>query len=250
VDKLVKVWRKDGVEEWVLIHVEIQHTSEDEFSQRMFVYYYRLLDRYNRKVASLAVLGDDRADWRPDRYNSELWDCEVVFRFPIVKLLDWAEEWQALESDSNPFAIVVLTDLKGRETQKDPQSRKEWKFRIVRGLFERGLDREDIRQLFRFIDWVMELPEPQALAFEQEVSAYEKEKAMPYVTSIERHGIEKGERKGLLAGIKAGLKIKFGTAGLACMRSVRKVEELKTLESLLNAIERTATVAEFRALLD
>ncbi|HZZ79277.1 MAG TPA: hypothetical protein VFE62_12215 [Gemmataceae bacterium] len=45
VDKLVKVWRRDGIEEWVLIHIEVQHASADDFARRMFVYYYRLLDR-------------------------------------------------------------------------------------------------------------------------------------------------------------------------------------------------------------
>ena len=93
VDKLVKVWRKDGVEEWVLIHIEIQHSQDDVFSERMFVYYYRLFDRYQRKVASLAVLGDESANWRPDRYNAELWDCSVDFRFPTVNLIDWAPKW-------------------------------------------------------------------------------------------------------------------------------------------------------------
>ena len=99
VDKLVKVWRNDSVEEWVLIHIEVQHSQGTDFPHRMFVYYYRLLDRYNRKVAGLAVLGDDDAKWRPDRYYDELWDCSVEFRFPAVKLLDWAANWRALEGD-------------------------------------------------------------------------------------------------------------------------------------------------------
>ena len=56
VDKLVKVWLKDGTECWVLIHVEVQTTPEAEFPRRMYVYNYRVFDRYNRAVASLAVL--------------------------------------------------------------------------------------------------------------------------------------------------------------------------------------------------
>ena len=48
VDKLVKVWTKDGVECWVLIHVEVQTTRDAEFPRRMYVYNYRVFDRYNR----------------------------------------------------------------------------------------------------------------------------------------------------------------------------------------------------------
>ena len=30
VDKLVKVWRRDGVETWVLIHIEVQSQQEED----------------------------------------------------------------------------------------------------------------------------------------------------------------------------------------------------------------------------
>jgi hypothetical protein len=46
VDKLVKVWTLGGAESWVLIHVEVQTTPEAEFPQRMYVYNYRIFDRY------------------------------------------------------------------------------------------------------------------------------------------------------------------------------------------------------------
>ena len=38
VDKLVKVWLKDGQERWVLIHIEVQGSREGEFPRRMHVY--------------------------------------------------------------------------------------------------------------------------------------------------------------------------------------------------------------------
>jgi hypothetical protein len=59
-DKLVKVWKLNGEETWVLIHIEIQSQEEGLFSARMFVYYYRLKDKYDLPIASLAILGDER----------------------------------------------------------------------------------------------------------------------------------------------------------------------------------------------
>jgi hypothetical protein len=56
-DKLVKVYRAGGEESWILAHVEVQSQEETDFPRRMFVYNYRIFDRYNRSVASLAVLG-------------------------------------------------------------------------------------------------------------------------------------------------------------------------------------------------
>jgi len=261
VDKLVKVWRKDGIEEWVLIHIEVQHNTDEGFPRRMFVYYYRLLDRYQRKVASVAVLGDDDAKWRPGCYNDELWECRLAFQFPVVKLLDWSSNVNKLEADANPFAVVVLADLKARETRKDPLTRKEWKFRIVRGLYERGMGRNEIQQLFRFIEWVMELPEPLAQAFDQELTAYEKEKAMPFVTGIERRALEKGKVEGKIEGkiegkveslletIEALLGRRFDTSGLALMPSIRKIDDPGRLKDLVIAIATASTADDIAKML-
>src|ERR1700730_14468790 len=104
VDKLVKVWTIDGEERWVLIHVEVQTARDADFPLRMYVYNYRIFDRYNKPVASLAVLADDDPNWRPTEYRSSLFGCEAGIRFPAVKLLDFAEHEAMLEASPNPFA--------------------------------------------------------------------------------------------------------------------------------------------------
>ena len=108
VDKLVKVWLKGGREQWVLVHVEVQASEDADFAGRMYVYNYRLFDRYNREVASFAILGDDNPRWRPEAYGYRRWGTEVGIRFPVVKLLDYAARRQELEQSPNPFATIVL----------------------------------------------------------------------------------------------------------------------------------------------
>jgi hypothetical protein len=198
-DKLVKVWKHGGEETWVLIHAEIQNQEESDFSKRIFVYYYRLLDRYDRPIASLAILGDDRKSWRPQPYQAELWGCEVNFRFPIVKLMDYESRWAELEASVNPFAIVVMAHLKTKETRKDPEARKEWKFRLTRRLYEQGFARQDIINLYRFVDWLLVLPEGLKQAFRSELAQYEQERNMPYVTSNEQMAKAEGRAEGQLA---------------------------------------------------
>ena len=46
-------------------------------------------DRHQQRVISLAVLADDRENWRPDRYGYELAGCRVSLEFPVAKLLDY-----------------------------------------------------------------------------------------------------------------------------------------------------------------
>jgi hypothetical protein len=192
-DKLVKVWKLSGEETWVLVHIEIQSQEDGRFGERMFVYYYRLRDKYDLPIASLAILGDERNNWRPEPFETELWGCNVRFEFPIIKLLDYAARWDELEESRNPFAVVVMAHLKTKETRNDAVARKEWKFKLTRMLYEQGYERQDILNLFRFIDWILELPKDLKRSFRDELEAYEREQQMPYVTSIERMGIEQGE---------------------------------------------------------
>lgn len=190
-DVLVKVWRHDGEESWLLIHIEVQGRQETDFPRRMFVYHYRIFDRYHRQVVSLAVLADDRPSWRPDRFAYDLWGCGLDFHFPVVKLLDFAGREAMLEASDNPFALITRAQLATMQTRQDLASRHAGKIRLVRELYERGMSREDVLQLFRIIDWMMDLPEALGQLFDREVEQIEQENTMPYVTSIERHGRQK-----------------------------------------------------------
>src|SRR5690606_8868138 len=53
-DQLVKVHLKDGQEKWILVHVEVQSDNEEDFSERMFQYFYRIYDRYKQKIVAFA----------------------------------------------------------------------------------------------------------------------------------------------------------------------------------------------------
>jgi hypothetical protein len=86
-DKLYKVWLLSGEEVWILIHIEIQSQYEESFPQRMYIYNYRAFDLYHRPVISLAILGDERVNWRPDSYDYTIAGCEVSLKFPTVKLM-------------------------------------------------------------------------------------------------------------------------------------------------------------------
>ena len=113
--------------------------------------------------------------------------------------MDFAENWAKLENNGNPFAMVVMAQLKAKEI-KDGQQRKYWKFRLTRMLYERGYEKQDIIDLYCFIDWLLVLPEDLEKEFIQELCALEKENTMQYVSSIERLGFKKGKQQGMLQG--------------------------------------------------
>ncbi|WP_017327926.1 DUF4351 domain-containing protein [Synechococcus sp. PCC 7336] len=65
-------------------------------------------------------------------------------------------------------------------------------------LYERGYEREAIVNLYRFIDWIIQLPAELELEFRTELEQWEQEGRMPYLSTIERmarqEGLEQGER--------------------------------------------------------
>ncbi|MEA5533461.1 cytosolic protein [Crocosphaera sp. XPORK-15E] len=177
VDKLVKLYQQ-GQEVWVLLHIEIQSQYEVDFAKRMFTYHYRIFDRYDKKVGSLAILGDESKNWRPCEFNYELFGSKITFEFPVVKLLDLGQDWEALENSHNPFAVVVMAHLKANKTKKDKNERLRWKIALIKVLYDQRYKKEDIIKLFKFIDWVMNLPKPLEIQFWQEVYQLEEERQM------------------------------------------------------------------------
>lgn len=250
VDKLVQVWRPDGEETWVLIHVKIQGQVDPDFARRMYVYNYRLFDRYARQVASMAILTDERAGWRPAEFSYTLWNCRVSLEFPVVKLLDYAADWTALEQNNNPFAVVVMAHLKAQATNRKPNDRYLWKMNLAKGLYQRGYKRRDILELFRFIDWVMALPKELAQQFEVELAQYEQETKMTYVTSFERIGMERGIRQTAREDLADVLQIRFPEVPGSILETIGRVEDVAVLKGLLRQAVTADSLETFQRVLN
>ncbi|QIR36892.1 transposase [Tolypothrix sp. PCC 7910] len=250
VDKVAKVWLLDGEEAWVLVHVEVQGQYDSQFPERMYTYNYRLFDRHKQRVISLAVLADEQANWRPSSYSYELAGCRVSLEFPIAKLLDYEQSWETLEQTTNPFGIIVMAHLKTKATQRNPESRLQWKLSLVRSLFERGYSRGDIQELFRFIDWVMVLPKELASSFKTVVRNYEETNRMRYVTSIERLAKEEGIVENARESVIEVLETRFGEVPTAIVEAINAIEEPSVLKTLLKRAIAIPSTAEFQQLLD
>jgi flagellar biosynthesis/type III secretory pathway protein FliH len=77
---------------------------------------------------------------------------------------------------------------------------------LIRFLYQRDYTREQILAWFRVLDWMLRLPEDLDREFREELIAFEEETQMPYVTSVERIGIQKGLQQGLEQGRQEGRK--------------------------------------------
>jgi hypothetical protein len=203
-DQLVQVATLSGREEWVLVHIEIQGGRDSGFAERIFTYNYRLYDRYRRPVASLALLADKGAKWRPTGFGYALFGCAMRLDFPVVKLNDYAGRIEELLLDSNPFALVTAAHLLTQKSKRDTTARGAAKWRLARLLYQRNWDKQRIIDLFSVIDWMMRLPADLEAELWRDIQEWERSDSMPYVTSVERIGLERGRQEGLQQGLQEG----------------------------------------------
>jgi hypothetical protein len=154
-----------------------------------------------------------------------------------VKLLDYQPQWAVLAASRNPFANAVMAHLKTQETRNNKAQRKVWKFSLVRQLYEEGYNRQEIQDLFRFVDWIMQLPKPLEIEFWQDVLAYEEERKMPYITNLERalaeqsreEGREEGRKEMIMNMLRQNLSLE-----VIVQASGRSIEAIQALQNKLH----------------
>lgn len=256
VDKLVKVFLKNGEEQWILVHIEVQSSRQGEFPMRMWRYNALLRLQHSKPVVSLAILTDNNPRWRPEQYRDELAGCEIRFRYPVVKVLDYADRHEELETSDNPFASVLMAQLRAIQTRKNANARYEARWDITRRLYERGYNKEQIRDIFAFMDWIMHLPKQLEENFRLRLRNLEEVKKMPYMTYIERKGKEEGRREGRREGRTIGLQqgavqearqalinilsARFGRQANSLRPRIKAIQDLQ----LLRRLQKQAAIAE------
>jgi hypothetical protein len=277
VDKLAKVRLQGGEEEWILVHVEVQGESRAGFNERMFRYNCLVRFRYQRDVVSLGVLTDEARSFRPGLYRRRTAGQLLHFRFPTVKLLDFEGRREELERSRNPFGLVVLAHLEAKRARGE-EERFDARFRLARKLYQSGQSRENIRSLYRFLEWLLRLPFELEMALREKVQAeIEGKIAMPFLATFERVAMEKGREQGreeglqtgrqlgrqegreegLAAGVQKGLRdavrlvvrTRFGEAGLTLLPPLESIGDLERLRSLLGAVGSVDSVEKLSALL-
>lgn len=214
VDKLVKVFTHEAKEEWVLLHIEVQGRYRKDFGKRMFSYFYRILDKYDKRIAAYAIFTEGCCKKRASCYSLEFMGTKLDYQFNTYKISSASEE--ELLADDNPFAIIVLAArtvfsgklLKGEE-ERD-HLLLELKFKLAEELYGRKLTPEKLNTIMNFLRYY--------IRFENKALNLEFEKKIEILTGNKRtmgieeqlldmatrRGEKKGEKKGEKIGIRKG----------------------------------------------
>lgn len=134
-----------------------------------------------------------------------------------------------MEASDNPFAAAIKAQLKAMETKGDDEQRYQWKQKLIFDLYHRGYERQQIINLFRFIEWVVKIPAELQTKLEDEIYEFEVKKRMPFLSNMElraidrgmQQGLEQGEQKGLQKGLLQTVSLIWETKFGALSRPVR-----------------------------
>ena len=94
VDTLMKIFLKDGSEEWVLLHVEIQGRGGENISRRMFRYYCLIFTHHDVNPAALAILTAKRpkSEGEPGIYKAGVFGTSIEYKYNVIKAYELDDE--------------------------------------------------------------------------------------------------------------------------------------------------------------
>lgn len=269
VDKLARVRLLGGSQALLLVHVEVQGrlsspSSVQTFTWRMLEYQVLISQRERRKpgmlrpkVYSLGILIDQPPCKAGDvfaatlTYQDDFLRQRLNFTFPIVELEQWRTRWDELDAlaPANPFAVIVMAQLRAAE-HPDKTTRLAPLLALTRRLYGYGYDRGQIGQLLRLVEWMIRLPPGLEADYLLAAQQLEQEHNMSYVTIAERHGIAKGEAKGLQKG-QADLLLRliqhrFGPVSEEIAQRVRTAQAAQLETWSLNFVDAATLDDVFR----
>jgi hypothetical protein len=200
VDKLVRVGSRSGKKRCLLFHMEVQGDGgQKRFGERMFRYYYRILDRGERPVIGIAIFTGKRNRRMPGGYRHSYLGTRIVYRYNVLRLSDYSEA--ELLVNNNPFALVILA-AKCALCRQDRRL-VDRKLAIVRNLLERkNLPEKKARAVSIFLNNIIDFDEAELRQiYEHEYNKLtKKENTMTVLEELAviRHedGLRLGRRQG------------------------------------------------------
>lgn len=142
--------------------------------RRIFDYNFRIFREHHRPVASLVLLADEDPTWRPHDFYVKVLGTVMGISFATAKLLDF-DDGNLLASD-NPFALITLAHLQSQRNRHDADALFAAKWQLTRLLYEPGWSKQRIITVFKVINWMMALPEPQQARYWHAILKLEKER--------------------------------------------------------------------------
>lgn len=194
-----------------MIHVEVQDKDEADFSDRMFRYFYRIYDRFDREIYAIALLTDVKKSRYPSYFNYSFYGTEVDYRYNTYDF--HGQDIEQLKKFSNPFATAVIAAIYASRSKQDIEIRYEFKKSLVTSILEKYDTAEEatidhLNALIYFVDSLLKLPKEMMHKLREELNPYlgeevitkmraEKTNQPPTIAELIREYKQEGREEGI-----------------------------------------------------
>ena len=168
-DQIAKVHLKNGKEQWVLVHTEVQSEDDEDFPLRMFQYYYRIFDRYEKKIVAIAVFSN-KSNKSSNQYKDVYFGTELSYTFNKYIVDNFDEE--ELKKSPKLFSKALLASIYMNRTKSNDkmEMRSIYKRALLRDVWSlQNATRTEISALLYFVDYLLKLPEEMSEQLKQEL---------------------------------------------------------------------------------
>lgn len=243
---VVQVGRKDGGEEFILVHVEFQSQKVVDFPRRMYQYYCQLFLRHGKPIIPVAIFADDAVWRRPvnDEYQVQFSNQVYVwFRYHLIKLKVY-DYRQFLDSE-NPLTYALMAKM-----GYDRQQRTKLKGDFLRLILGAKINPARKNILIDFVEAYMRLNAQEQKEFDAIITAEPKFKEVKeMVTVYEQRGIEKGLIQEGREMIVEALDERFGTVPRNLSVRINRIGDRQQLKALLRQAVRCSSLHAFNGVL-
>ena len=147
-----------------------------------------------------------------------------------------------------------MAHLKTQATTGKLTERQQWKWMLVRSLYEKGYNRDNITKIFQLIDTMMGLPKELQNSFNETLKTYEEERKMRFLSTMEEMAIEEGIERGSLRNARESvitvLRVRLGELPSTLQETINSLEDLSRLKQLHEMAITVDSLEEFERLLN
>ena len=243
IDILAKV-KAFGEPSGILIHVEPQSYYREHFNKRMYKYYNRLFEKYDRKIMPIVIFAHNRKAEEPDNFEITLFGTYDVVKFKFFKIQLKTMNWKDYINSNNPVAAALLSKM-----NYSKKERVSLKAEFLRMLLKMKLDPARMTLLHVFFDTYIKLNLVEEEELREVIKAsLEEEKILEMITIYEKRGREEGRQEAIRELIlklldKHGLSFEINKTlagfNLTQLEKVaEKILDIRTSGDLLAVIEQ------------
>ena len=192
----------------IIIHVEPQSYGQQNFHERMYLYYSLLYNKYRKPILPIAIFSYDEIRTEKNEFKIQFPFFHVLtFNFLMLELKK--TNWRNYIQTNNPVAAALLSKM-GYTQDERIRVKKEF----LRMIAKMELDPAKMRYIIGFFERYLSLNKYEEEVLMKEIKQYNESREIPYLPISweekgREEGISQGKREVALEMLKEGASIDF-----------------------------------------